>query len=69
MRGIHAAQPTVTGWIALARHAEPGEGGLGLSFGDLEAEAITTLREARDGASDDAVRATLSRWLLELSGA
>ncbi len=69
VRGIHAAQPTATGWIALARHAEPGEGVLGLSFGDNEAEAITTLREARDGASDDGVRATLSRWLLELSGA
>ncbi|MBI3201574.1 MAG: hypothetical protein HYZ29_08530 [Myxococcales bacterium] len=67
VRGIHAAQPTVTGWIVLARHAEPGDGALGLSFGGCEAEAVATLREARDGASDDAVRATLSRWFDEVS--
>lgn len=66
VRGIHAAEPTITGWIALARQAQPGEGALGLSFGDYGGQAITTLRDARDGATDDAVRERLSQWLAEL---
>lgn len=66
VRAIHAAQPTVSGWLALVRDQERAGEPLGLSFGDALPEAIATLREARDGATDDAARERLSSWLAEL---
>lgn len=66
VRAIHAAQPTVSGWLALVRDQEMAGEPLGLSFGDARAEAVDSLREARDGAADDAARERLSSWLAEL---
>lgn len=66
VRAIHSAQPTASGWLALARDPEAGRKPLVLSFGAAQAEAVATLREARDGASDDSVRQRLSSWLAEL---
>lgn len=67
LRGIHAAQPTVSGWVALAGHPDSRDGRLGISFGENQGEAVATLQEARDGAKSDAAFERLSRWLRELS--
>lgn len=69
VRAIQASQPTVSGWLALARGPETAGNTLGLSFGDSHAEAIATLREAYESATDDAMRERLSRWLLSLESA
>lgn len=66
VRAIHAAQPTVSGWLALVRDHERAGEPLGLSFGDGLPDALATLREARDGSADDAVRERLSQWIAEL---
>jgi hypothetical protein len=66
VRAIHAAQPTVSGWVALARDQERAGETIGLSFGPQHAEGLATLRDARDGATDDAARERLSSWLAEL---
>lgn len=68
-RALHAAEPTAEGWIALASRQRSPSDPLALSFGNRLGEAVQTLREAHDGASDDQTRETLSRWLAEVSEA
>lgn len=66
LRAIHSAQPTVSGWLALARSEEPVDDRLRTSFGDCGAAAATLLA-ARDAATDDVTRERLSRWCAELA--
>ncbi|MEO7036595.1 MAG: hypothetical protein ABI548_21795 [Polyangiaceae bacterium] len=68
LRALHAAEPTVAGWIALVlRRDELGPGALGLAFGDRHEEATVTLHEALGRRADAAVQVVLERWLAELT--
>jgi hypothetical protein len=68
LRAMHAAEPTVAGWVALAGRRNETEGGaLGLSFGERHAVAVAALREALLRMLPAATHALLNRWLAELS--
>lgn len=68
LRALHAAEPTASGWVALAlRRSEPEAGPLGLSFGNRHDQAVATLREALGPRTDAGVEVVLQRWLTELA--
>ncbi|MEO8900312.1 MAG: hypothetical protein ABI488_01810 [Polyangiaceae bacterium] len=68
LRALHAAEPTASGWVALAaRRSEMGSGPLGLSFGDRQSDAVTTLREALLRIVPAATHAALNDWRIALS--
>lgn len=68
LRALHAAEPTPAGWVALARwRAELGAGPLGLAFGDRQADAVASIREALLRHLPASDHAALEGWQRELA--
>ncbi|MEO7036605.1 MAG: hypothetical protein ABI548_21840 [Polyangiaceae bacterium] len=68
LRALHAAEPTASGWVALAlRRDEMSAAPLALSFGDRHEQATSTLRGALLRVLPAAAHAALEGWLRELS--